>query len=343
MGGWTLYGWLERRDFGDEMIKFRCTRRSVLQSGAAATAWAMVSSADGIAQKLAPAVHTDSRTKIWRPVEQVVQSVVSRDGAGVKLRRILGNRDLRMWDPFLLLDEMRSDDPADFAAGFPTHPHRGFETVTLMLDGAVAHQDSVGNSGLIEGGGVQWMTAGRGILHSEMPRLLQPGGSLWGYQLWVNLPGRMKMQRPRYQELSASAFAWSAWEDGDVRVIAGGLGKRRGPIDGIATQPLVLDVKLPAGACVREDLNAEQALCLYVLAGSLRLEGSARPVDAGELAIFGAGDSLFVEATADARFFVMAGKALREPVARRGPFVMNTEAELQQAFRDYRSGRLVGG
>lgn len=325
------------------MTQFRFTRRSLLKSGGATSALILFRGADGWAQQLAPAVHTRSRTQVWRPVERVVQSVMSRDGAGVKLRRILGNRDLRMWDPFLLLDEMRSDDPADFAAGFPTHPHRGFETVTVMLEGAVAHQDSVGNSGVIEGGGVQWMTAGRGILHSEMPRLLKPGGRLWGYQLWVNLPGRLKMQRPRYQELNASAFGWSSWMDAEARIIAGKLGKRRGPIDGIATQPLVLDVKMPAGACVREDLNAERALCLYVLSGALRLEGTAAPVQAGQMAVFGSGDSLFIEAAEDARFFVMAGKPLREPIARRGPFVMNTEAELQQAFRDYRSGRLVGG
>lgn len=325
------------------MKKVQFTRRSLLQHAGAASVCLMASGTQGLAKPTAPAVHIDSRTKTWRPVAQVVQSVVSRDGAGVKLRRILGNRTLPMWDPFLMLDEMRSDDPADFAAGFPTHPHRGFETVTVMLEGAVAHQDSVGNSGLIEGGGVQWMTAGRGILHSEMPRVQKAGESLWGYQLWVNLPGRLKMQRPRYQELSASSFSWSSWEDAQVRVIAGALDRLRGPIDGIATQPLVLDVKLPAGACVREDLNAERALCLYVLAGSLRLEGSAAPVREGQLAVFGAGDSLFVEASEDARFFVLAGTPLGEPVARRGPFVMNTESELQQAFRDYRSGRLVEG
>lgn len=323
--------------------KLRLTRRSLLKKSIPASFLAVGFGEEALAAGYRYAVHTTSRTKTWRPVEQVIQSSLSRDGAGVKLRRILGHQGLRMWDPFLLLDEMRSDDPAEFAAGFPTHPHRGFETVTVMLDGAVAHQDSVGNTGLIEGGGVQWMTAGRGILHSEMPRLTRPDGQLWGYQLWVNLPGRLKMKKPRYQELDASAFSWFSWEDAQIRLIAGEVGKRRGPIDGIATQPTLLDAQLPAGGCLRHDLNAERALCLYLMEGTLRLEGSVAPLRAGELAIFGAGDSLFVEATADARFFVLAGKALQEPVARRGPFVMNTEAEIEQAFRDYRSGRLVGG
>lgn len=320
-----------------------CTRRSLLTKGLPASVLAL-----GVCQPVWAAghryaIHTSSRTKTWRPIERVVEGQLSRDGAGVKLRRILGHADLRMWDPFLMLDEMRSDDPAEFSAGFPTHPHRGFETVTVMLEGAVAHQDSVGNSGLIQGGGVQWMTAGRGILHSEMPRLTRPGGKLWGYQLWVNLPAHLKMKKPLYQEFGASAFDWFSLDDAEVRLIAGQVGRRRGPIDGIATQPMVLDVKLPAGALFRHDLNAERALCLYLMDGALRLEGMADVLRSGQFATFGPGDGLFIEASADARFFVLAGKALREPIARRGPFVMNTEAEIQQAIRDYRSGRLVGG
>lgn len=291
----------------------------------------------------APAVHTASRTRRVRAVTQLVPGHASRDGAGVELRRLLGGPSLSMLDPFLMLDEMRSRDPADFIAGFPTHPHRGFETVTLMLEGEVTHEDSAGNRGVIRGGGVQWMTAGRGILHSEMPRASEPGGELWGYQLWVNLPAREKMRAPRYQELTDSAFAPVGLGDAAGRLLAGRVGTRRGPIEGISIDPLVLDISAEAGALLTLELPPDHAAFFYVAQGSLRVPEGPGAIEAGQSAVLGAGDEWLAEATSASRVLFFAGQPLREPVARRGPFVMNTEAELRQAVADYRSGRLVGG
>jgi len=276
-------------------------------------------------------------------VARIVPSSWSRDGAGVRLRRILGNRHLPMWDPFLLLDEMHSDRPEDFRAGFPTHPHRGFETVTLMWEGEVVHEDSVGNRGVIQGGGIQWMTAGRGILHSEMPRVQKAGGALWGYQLWVNLPGRAKMSRPRYQELEASAIPRVPLGDGYARVVAGALSGVRGPVEGIATAPVLLDISLEGGAFVEHPLPPTHHALVYVARGRVRLDRQAGAVSVGQLALLGTGAWWAAEALEPSRMLLFAGVPLREPIARRGPFVMNTEAELRQAFDDYRSGRLVGG
>lgn len=288
-------------------------------------------------------VHTQRRTRNLREVSQVVAATPTRDGAGVKLSRLLGGRALPSLDPFLLLDEFHSDRPEDWQAGFPNHPHRGFETVTMMLDGEVAHRDSVGNHGVLGAGAVQWMTAGRGIIHSEMPRAAKVGGDLWGYQLWINLPAKHKMNRPRYQELGASAFPAVDVEDARARVLAGRVGKTRGPIDGVLVDPLVLDAALEPGARLRTLLPQHHNAVLYVVTGSTYVGQQEKRLEQGDLAVLGSGDELDLTARAHSRLLLLAAAPIGEPIARRGPFVMNTEAELRQAVEDYRSGRLVDG
>lgn len=265
----------------------------------------------------------------------------SRDGAGVAIRRALGHAKLRDLDPFLLLDEIRSDKPEDYAAGFPEHPHRGFETVSYVLKGAFEHRDSAGNSGRVGAGATQWMTAGRGIVHEEMPRQ-EPGALLWGFQLWVNLPAAEKMTRPRYQELGAETIPEFMVDDARVRLIAGELAGRRGPVDGVTIRPLMLDATLVAGAALRQPLAGDLAAFVYMIEGTARFEPDGRQLTWGQLGVLGAGDTLAVSSPSGGRMLVLAGKPLGEPVARRGPFVMNTEAELRQAFADYRAGRLTG-
>jgi redox-sensitive bicupin YhaK (pirin superfamily) len=309
------------------------TRRRLLQGALAL----------GATGALGAFVHTSRRGVVVRDVARVVPSQPHKDGAGVKLAKILGGRALPLLDPFLMLDEFKSDRPEDYVAGFPTHPHRGFETVTIMLAGEVAHADSVGNRGVIAGGGVQWMTAGRGILHSEMPGTTTSGGLLHGYQLWVNLPAAHKMTRPRYQELTASAFSAVDVDDARARVLAGRVGGARGPIDGIVTDPLVLDATLGERARLRHEVPAGHAVAVYVVEGAVGVGERRTPVGQGRLAVLAPGDVLDIVAPAPARVLVLAGRPIGEPVARRGPFVMNTAAELDQAVADHRSGRLVDG
>jgi len=297
-----------------------------------------------------------AKTAMPRRVQQVVRAAAGRDGAGVALRRSLGGRALPQLDPFLLLDEIHSTDPADYAAGFPEHPHRGFETVSYVLRGAFEHRDSVGNHGLIADGGTQWMTAGRGIVHAEMPRQTR-SSELWGLQLWVNLPAARKLIRPRYQDLGATAIPELDVGDARVRLVAGALGTARGPVDGIDIRPTLLDATLPAGATFQHELPGGDTAFAYVLDGELEIAGTT--VETGTLAVLGPGTSISVAALArplgqtasrpsgsahsagGGRFLLVAGTPLREPVARRGPFVMSTEAELDQAFADYRAGRLT--
>lgn len=278
-----------------------------------------------------------------RTLDVVTGPRASKDGAGVKLHRLLGQAALPMLDPFLLLDEFRSPHPEDFMAGFPSHPHRGFETVTLMFDGAVSHKDSVGNAGTIRGGGVQWMTAGRGIIHSEMPAPSEKTGGIWGYQLWVNLPANRKMVAPRYQDLSAPSFVTTTADDAQVRVLAGKVANVAGPIDGVATKPLALDLSLEKGGTFRHPLPAADNALLYVATGALAVgpSGNERPLRAGQIAALSAGDMLRTVALDDTRALFFAAAPLGEPVARRGPFVMNTPDQLRQAFADYRAGRLA--
>ncbi|MBX3158109.1 MAG: pirin family protein [Deltaproteobacteria bacterium] len=284
----------------------------------------------------------NAKTASARTIAQVVPAALSRDGAGVALRRALGNRALPMLDPFLLLDEIHSSDPADYRAGFPRHPHRGFETVSILLRGGFEHRDSVGNRGLISDGGAQWMTAGRGIVHEEMP-VATGGAELWGLQLWVNLPAAHKMIAPRYQDLGAAAIPTATLGDARVRVIAGSAGGVRGPVDGIDIAPALLDVSIEPshgterGARFVHELPGGDTAFAYVLDGEIAIGG--RGARAGELAVLSAGTSVTVEG--GGRFLLVAGTPLREPIARRGPFVMTTDEELEQAFADYRSGRLA--
>lgn len=264
--------------------------------------------------------------------------MAGRDGAGVALRRSLGSGTLPMLDPFLLLDEIHSANPADYTAGFPQHPHRGFETVSYVLRGGFQHRDSVGNHGLIADGGTQWMTAGRGILHEEMPTQTQ-GTELWGLQLWVNLPAARKMIRPRYQDLAATAIPELDVADARVRLVAGQIGTRRGPVDGIDIQPTMLDATLAPRARFHHRLPGGDTAFAYVLDGDVGI--GATTVTAGQLAVLTTGDTVTASTERGGRFLLVSGTPIREPVARRGPFVMTTDAELRQAFADYRNGTLA--
>ncbi len=270
-----------------------------------------------------------------------VDALATVEGAGVKLRRALGGPALSMLDPFLLLDEFHSNRPADYMAGFPSHPHRGFETVTYMLDGAVDHRDSLGNHGHLGPGSAQWMTAGHGIVHSEMPAET-PQERIWGFQLWVNLPAAQKLVRPRYQDLAPARIPEVLVADeAKVRVVAGTLGETRGPVDGIVTAPTMLDVALPAGGRFVHDVPEGQSAFAYVFEGSATLGPRRTPVHAAQLAVLEGGTRIAAESAAGGRFLLCAASPIREPVARYGPFVMNTDEELRQAVSDYKTGRLV--
>ena len=273
-----------------------------------------------------------------RTVARVIAAAPGRDGAGVNLRRSIGSRALPALDPFLLLDEIHSSDPADYEAGFPRHPHRGFETVSYVLRGGFDHRDSVGNHGLIADGGAQWMTAGHGIVHAEMPTPTH-GPELWGLQLWVNLPAAHKLVRPRYQDLGAAAIPELDVADARVRLVAGRIGTARGPIDGIDIQPTLLDASLAPGARFVHELAGGDTAFAYVLDGELAIAGTA--LAPGDLAVLGPGTSVAATTRAGGRFLVIAGTPIGEPIARRGPFVMTTEAELDQAVADFQSGHLT--
>jgi redox-sensitive bicupin YhaK (pirin superfamily) len=277
-----------------------------------------------------------------RRVARVVRGQPTSDGAGVKLTRVIGQRELDMLDPFLMLDEFRSDQAGDYLAGFPDHPHRGFETVTYMLAGRMRHGDNQGNSGLLTPGSVQWMTAGRGIVHSEMPE--QEDGLMWGFQLWVNLPASDKMSAPRYQDIAPERIPQVQPADGvRVRVLAGELDGVRGPVSGIATAPVYFDVELAAGARVALPLPPTHNAFAYVYAGHAQLgpEEAPTPLRRGDLGVLERnGDELVIAAGGEpARLIVVAGRPLGEPVAKYGPFVMNTPEQIMEAIRDYQAGR----
>ena len=275
---------------------------------------------------------------------RVIRTVRGRptsDGAGVKLTRVIGGPDLPDLDPFLLLDEFGTDKAEDYIAGFPEHPHRGFETVTYMLDGRMRHRDNHGNEGLLTPGAVQWMTAGRGLVHSEMPE--QESGRMRGFQLWVNLPAREKMTAPEYQEFAPDRIPVAKPAAGaEVKVIAGRVGDVQGPISQPATDPVYLDIALDAGKAWEYALPAGHNAFAYVFEGALTVgEGDeARPLDTHEMGVLGGGEVLQVRAgSRPVRVIVVAGRPLREPVMRHGPFVMNTRQELMQAFVDFQEGR----
>jgi hypothetical protein len=266
------------------------------------------------------------------------------EGAGVRLKRIIGTHELEDVDPFLLLDEFRSDKPGDYIAGFPTHPHRGFETVTYMLEGFMEHKDSSGESGILKPGGAQWMTAGRGILHSEMPK--QEDGLLWGFQLWVNLPADKKMTEPRYQNIEPEDIPEIKRDDGAViRVIAGEVMETTGAVTGIATDPLYIDVTLPPKSVFKQNVPKGHSAFIYTIDGAGLLDGANEEkigAMTGNIALFSDGDYIEVGAVdRQIRFLLLAARPLNEPVVRYGPFVMNTKEEIEQAFDDYKNGKLT--
>lgn len=272
-----------------------------------------------------------------RHITRRVRGMDTADGAGVKLKRVIGQPALDMLDPFLLLDEFRSDQPGDYIEGFPEHPHRGFETVTYMLAGRMQHGDNHGNRGDLGPGSVQWMTAGRGILHSEMPQ--QEAGLMWGFQLWVNLPAADKMVAPRYQDIPPTDIPVVQAAVGvTVRVIAGELAGVTGPVAGISTAPVYLDVALDAGASVELDLPEGHSGFAYVFDGEAAKVGG-EALTRSELGVLSKGRTLHLAADAPARVLVVAGRPLSEPVARYGPFVMNTPAQIHEAIADFRAGK----
>ncbi len=273
-----------------------------------------------------------------RHITRRVRGTDTSDGAGVKLKRIIGQPALDMLDPFLLLDEFRSDQAGDYIAGFPEHPHRGFETVTYMLAGHMQHQDNHGNRGDLSPGSVQWMTAGRGILHSEMPQ--QENGLMWGFQLWVNLPAKDKMTAPRYQDIAPERIPVVHPAAGvEVKVIAGELAGATGPVEGIATAPVYLDVSLQPGAELSLELPVGHHGFAYVFEGESALVGGEQ-LQRSELGVLSDGDCLHLAATdTPTRLLVVAAKPLDESVARYGPFVMNTQAEIHEAIADFRAGK----
>ena len=278
-----------------------------------------------------------------RKIQQIIASIPASDGAGVKLRRSLGAQQNLRLDPFLMLDEFSSENADDYVAGFPAHPHRGFETATYLIDGHMLHQDHLGNRGDLRSGGVQWMTAGRGIVHSEMPQ--QQQGRMRGFQLWINLPAREKMKPAGYRDLQPEEIPAVALSGGgQVRVIAGTLlqggTSTPGPIQGLATEPLYLDVALPAGAVFSHPVAAEHNAFVYPFEGSVSI--GARELPAHGAGVLDAGDQVEVVAGNEgARFLLLAGRPLGEPVVQHGPFVMNTREQIEQAIRDYQSGELT--
>lgn len=270
-----------------------------------------------------------------RSIVRKVRGMPTQDGAGVKLTRLIGTPALPDVDPFLMLDTFRSDNPNDYIAGFPEHPHRGFETVTYMIQGNMRHRDNHGGEGLITDGGVQWMTAGRGVAHSEMPA--QTNGRMFGFQLWINLPAKEKMRAPWYADISASAIPSFNVDGAAVKLIAGEWNGHKGPGPERTTAPFIADVTLPPkGACV-VPLTQERAGFVYVFEGTLRV--GSESVSSGHIGVLSDGGDLQVSAGEGVRFLIAAGKALLEPIVKYGPFVMNTQEEIRTAISDYQSGR----
>jgi hypothetical protein len=273
-----------------------------------------------------------------REIERLVRGYASRDGAGVNLTRVIGSPALDHVDPFMLLDELRSDDPDDYTAGFPEHPHRGIETITYMIDGGFRHRDSRGGGGLLGPGCVQWMTAGRGIVHSEMPEVA--GRSLWGYQLWLSLPTKDKMIEPRYQHMDPKDIPVVETSGLRVIVISGNFHGTDG--HALTRFPVTyLDARVSAGAAFECPVDPGESCMLYVHSGEGTLGAARKPVRRGDLAILGKGDAVALAAgPSGCGFLLLAARPNNEPVARGGPFVMNTPEEIRQAFRDYRDGTL---
>jgi len=294
-----------------------------------------------------------------RPVKQVIHAKPTMEGAGVKLQRAFGFGSTTEFDPFLLLDDFRNENPGDYLAGFPWHPHRGIETITYVLAGTVEHGDSLGNRGSLGAGDVQWMTAGSGIMHQEMPKG-DPTGRMHGFQLWANLPASLKMTRPRYQDVLARDIPEVVDDDGTrVRVICGDFWGKTGPVEGVAADPRYIDVSVPPGARKRLAVETSRHAFAYVFAGSGTFRDASGPlgvpneltggIDAAaretgnrSLVLFDSGDEVVVQAGDEGiRFLLVSGKPIEEPVAWYGPIVMNTKQELQQAFSELRDGTFI--
>lgn len=273
----------------------------------------------------------------FRQVERLVQGVQTSDGAGVRLTRVLTQHLQRRLDPFLMLDAFRNEKPEDYIGGFPDHPHRGFETVTYMLAGRMRHHDSAGNQGLLTPGSVQWMTAGSGLIHSELPE--QEHGLMEGFQLWLNLPGRNKMCKPSYRDIASDTIPQYTNSDGvTVRVIAGESHGVKGAVQRPDTEPLYLDVHLPAGTRFVQPIPASHNAFTYTYRGSVNIGDVAVPDRNMAILQNNGSDALLVEASQDARMLIISGQPLGEPIAQYGPFVMNTDEQIQQTLRDYRAG-----
>jgi quercetin 2,3-dioxygenase len=291
-----------------------------------------------------------------RPVKKISTSKPTLEGAGVHLRRAFGFGTTSDFDPFLLLDDFRNDVPDEYLAGFPWHPHRGIETITYVLAGTVEHGDSMGNRGVIAAGDVQWMTAGRGIIHQEMPKG-DPKGQMHGFQLWANLPSALKMAAPRYQEIKAPEIPVIKDDDGtEVRIVCGNFWGKSGPVEGVAADPTYLDVFVPAGRTKRLPVETTRHAFAYVFAGSGKFKNASEPqlvrtdviggsetlVENRSLVVFDSGDEVQVQAGEQGiRFLLVSGQPLNEPVAWRGPIVMNTQAELQRAFAELQAGTFL--
>ncbi len=315
------------------------TRRTFLVQSGLIGAAALTGCMGAGEASAAPALH--ARTQ--RIVERVFTGMPTSDGAGVKLDRVIGQRALRNLDPFLMLDRFHSDDPGAYIAGFPSHPHRGFETVTVMLDGRMRHRDSQGNSGLIGGGGAQWMTAARGIIHSEFPE--QDRGLMSGFQLWINLPAAEKMGPQAYQDLQPDQLAEGKLNAAGslLRVIAGDAQGLKGPVRERPTQPLLLTAVLADDQPLELELPAGHTAFAFVSSGEVAMgpDDGARTIQEGQLAILGPGTRFRARATnRRSALLFAAGRPLHEPIVQRGPFVMNTEEEIRKAYEDYRSGVL---
>lgn len=276
-----------------------------------------------------------------RRVAHVVQGREVMDGAGVRIQRLLTQDLQQRLDPFLMLDAFRSDDPEDYIAGFPDHPHRGFETITYMIQGRMRHRDSAGHEGLLDTGGVQWMTAGRGVIHSEMPE--QTAGRMEGFQLWLNLPARDKLSAPAYRDIAAEQIPeFTTSENVRVRVLAGESHGVTGAVQRPHTLPLYLDVHLPAGAVFQQLLAPEKNAFVHVYRGQIRLAGAA--LQAGQMGVLdneALSDGVSLQAQSDSRLLLVAGQPLHEPIVQHGPFVMNSAEEVRQAFADYRAGKFA--
>jgi len=295
-----------------------------------------------------------------RPVRKILKAQPTIEGAGVNLRRAVGFGDPSEVDPFLLLDDFRSDKPEDYLAGFPWHPHRGIETITYVLAGSVEHGDSIGNKGIISSGDIQWMTAGSGIIHQEMPKG-DPKGRMHGFQLWANLPAALKMTAPRYQEIKSADIPEVTDDDGThIRIVCGNFWGKKGPVDGIAADPIYIDVSIPPGKRKTLPIDTRNNAFAYVFAGSGKFCNASDPLavptesvgwsdthppveaDNRSLILFDSGDEVTVQAGDEGiRFLLISGRPLKEPVAWYGPIVMNTQAELRTAFEELQAGTFL--